>query len=401
MSSKTRWLVFLVSTPLVALVTIGGLLGTPRVAAQQSLPHLRVFGDVVSLVMNAYVETVDIDKAMDGAMRGLAESLDASSAYLTPEEVRTVETRAALPAGDIGLIVTHQFYLRVLGVRDNSPAARAGLQTGDYVRAIDGTPTRDLSAVSGARLLRGAPGTKVSVTIIRGNAADPHVFALTREALKAASVETSALPNGITRVRIDSFGPGVDAKLRDVFQGLEKAKAAGAVIDLRGTGDGSPEDGIAAARVFVKAGTIAIRAGRGDQRETITARAGDGAIALPVSLLVSRGTANAAEVFAAALAGNKRAELVGEPTGGIAAVQKLVKLPDGSGLWLTIERYLTVDGTTPIHERGLRPTTLVDIPTVGFDELPPASDEPLARAAERLRGQYLLSTSGQGGAPVR
>ena len=169
MTSRTRWFVFLVSTPLVVLVTVGGLIGTPRAAAQQSFSHLRVFEDVVSLVMNAYVEDVNIDKVMDGAMRGLAEGLDTSSAYLQPEEVRAFENKAPLPAGDVGLVVTRQYYLRVLGVRDGSPAARAGLQSGDYIRMIDSTPTRDMSGLAGTRLLRGVPGSKVSLTIIRGN----------------------------------------------------------------------------------------------------------------------------------------------------------------------------------------------------------------------------------------
>ena len=105
MAPRTRWMVFLVSTPLVMLVTVGGLIGPPKAAPQQSLPELRILGDVVGLINNAYVEPVDIDKVMDGAMRGLAEGLDPSSAFLVPEEVRAIETKAPLPAGDVGLMV--------------------------------------------------------------------------------------------------------------------------------------------------------------------------------------------------------------------------------------------------------------------------------------------------------
>lgn len=391
MAPKTRWFIFLVSTPLVILVTVGGLIGAPKNAPVQSFSHLRVFEDVVSLVMGAYVEDVDIDRVMEGAMRGLADGLDTSSAYLLPDEVRAIDANTPLPAGDIGLVVTRQFYLRVVGVRDGSPAARAGLQTGDYVRMIDGKPTRDMSAIAGTRLLHGTPGSKVSVTIIRGNAADPHVFDLVRETPKASALTQKMLDGSVAHVRVTRFTPETAASLRDTFAALAKNKATGAVIDLRGTADGTPADGIAAARLFVKSGTLGIRAGRGQARTTIAANPGDGAVTLPLTLLVSNGTANAAEVFAAALSGNDRAELVGEPTAGIAAVQKLVRLPEGYGLWLTYERYLTVDGSGPIHERGLRPTVGVDIPTVGFDELPPTTDEPLAKAAERLREKFLLT----------
>ncbi|HVQ42046.1 MAG TPA: S41 family peptidase [Vicinamibacterales bacterium] len=385
MAPRTRWMVFLVSTPLVMLVTVGGLIGPPKAATQQSLPELRILGDVVGLINNAYVEPVDIDKVMDGAMRGLAEGLDPSSAFLEPDEVRAIETKAPLPAGDVGLMVERQFYLRVMGVRDGSPAAKAGLQSGDYIRMIDTKPTRDMSAFTGRRLLRGAPGTKVSLTIIRGNTADPHTFELVRQAPAGPSA-TSKMIGDVAHVRISTFDSTVPDTLRAIFKTLE-SKATGAVIDLRGIADNDLEAGIAAARPFVKSGTIAVRAMRKGEPVKTEAGSGDGTITMPVVLLLSNGTANAAEVFAAALQGNKRADIVGEPTAGLAGVQRLVKLPQGYGLWLTSERYLTVDGSNPIHERGLLPTVGVPIPVVAFDELPPTTDVPLEKAIEHLKSK--------------
>jgi carboxyl-terminal processing protease len=388
MSTKTRWLIVLVSTPLVVLVTVGGLLTASDEPDAQATPgYIRAFEDVIQLVMAAYVENVDIDKTMDGAMRGLTEGLDRSSAYLLPDEVRAIETKAAPPAGEVGLTITRQYYLRIVGVRDGSAAAKAGLQTDDFIRMIDDKPTRDMSAVTGMRLLHGAPGSSVKLMVIRGNAADPHEFTLTREAPSGAPVVVNVLPGGTAHVRVARFTPDAVNLLRQAFQGFAPPKVQNAIIDLRGTADGSPEDGVAAARLFLKSGTVAIRAGRGDQRATVIAGTGDGTISMPVGLLVSNGTANAAEVFAAALSGNNRAELIGEPTAGIAAVQKLIKLPENRGLWLTTERYLQVDGKDPIHDRGLRPTYGVDIPTIGFDEVPPAKDEPLAKAVERIRSK--------------
>ena len=162
MTSRTRWAIFLISTPLVVLIAVGGLLGaTSTAATQASFPQLRVFEEVVSLVFAAYVEEVDVDKVMDGAMRGLADSLDASSAFLSVAEMRAVVADEALPNGDVGLVVTRQFgYLRILGVREGSPAARARLRTGDFIRMIDDAPARDISAFAGMRRLRGAPGSE-------------------------------------------------------------------------------------------------------------------------------------------------------------------------------------------------------------------------------------------------
>ncbi len=181
--------------------------------------------------------------------------------------------------------------------------------------------------------------------------------------------------------------------MRSTFDQLAKQKVTGAVIDLRGTADGDLETGIAAARLFVKSGTVGIRAGRKTEKVVTTAGAGDGAVTMPVVLLVSNGTANAAEVFAAALSGNNRAELVGEPTAGIAAKQKLLRLPENFGLWMTYERYMTVDGANPIHERGLRPTVGVEMPVIGFDELPPTTDQ-AHDAGRRDPEEESLTTSG-------
>jgi len=383
MTSRSRWLIFLVSTPLVVIAGIGGLLGAST-TTQQSLPQLRVFEDVTSLVMQAYVEPVDADRVMEGAMRGLVDGLDPSSAYLTPEEVRDLDANAPLPAGSLGITVTRQFYLRVVGVRDGSPAARAGLQTGDYIRGIDGKPTREVSTFAGTRLLRGAPGSKVQLTILRGNAAEPHVVDLVREAPSGPLVTSKRLPSGDGYVRVVSFGTGAAAELRKQIDAVRQTGASSAVIDLRGTADGTPEEGIAAARHFVKTGTLATRAGRGPERTTITASAGDGAVTMPLVLLVSNGTANAAEIFANALAANSRADLVGEPTAGIAAVQHLVRLPENRGLWMTYARYLDRTGKS-IHEHGLTPVVPIEEPSVGFGETPPAADAMLDKAVEHLK----------------
>jgi carboxyl-terminal processing protease len=384
MTSKSRWLIFLVSTPLVVLAAVGGILGANAAPApQKAVTHLRVFEDVVSLIMSSYVEEADPDKVMEGAMRGLADGLDPLSAYLTPEEVAVATTGAALPAGDVGLVISRQFYLRIVGVRDGSPAAKAGLRTNDYIRGIDNKPTRELSAFTGTRLLRGAPGSKVELTVLRGNAAEPHTVTLVREVLAGPAVTTTKLPSGQAVVRVASFGAGTATALGTVFDGLQKSGVSGAVLDLRGTADGPAEEGIAAARLFVKTGTLAIRAERNQPRITTEAASPDGRIPLPLVLLVSNGTAGAAEVFAAALSGNKRADLVGEPTAGLAAVQRLVALPEGRGLWMTYARYLTLEGD-PIHERGLRPTVAVESPSVAFDDPPPSTDDMLAKAVERL-----------------
>src|SRR5262249_44063766 len=163
MSSRTRVIVMTITAPVIAFAILGGFLGKVM-AREDAYQHLKIFDDVVNMITNYYVEEADIDKVMNGAMRGLADSLDPDSSYLTAAEVKQVESGAPLPPAGVGLDLTRQYYLRVIAARDNSPAARAGIRTGDYIRAINDKPTREMSVWEGFRALRGATGTTVSVT---------------------------------------------------------------------------------------------------------------------------------------------------------------------------------------------------------------------------------------------
>lgn len=384
MTLKTRLSVLFISTPVLAFVVVGGLMGK-QPSTDQPYQHLRVFEDVVSLVMSSYVEPVKVDRVMEGAMRGLADGLDPDSAVLSTKQVRALEAGETLPDGDVGLELTRQYYLRVISARDGSPAAKAGLQTGDYVRAIDNAPTRDMSVFEGMRLLRGQPGTKVTITVIRGNAADPHQIPLVREKPTAPAVTGKLLGTDTGYIRVASFRQDVSAELRKQAADLTKSGAKALILDLRRTAEGPVDNGIAAARLFVKSGTLVQQAGRDPKAATkIVAKAGDGAIDTPVWLLVTTGTSGAAEVFAAALQGNKRADLVGEHTLGRAGVQKLVKLPENRGIWLTYSRYLTPDGQ-PIHGKGLEPKVAVDEPDVEFGAPAPTTDPVLDAALAQVK----------------
>ena len=381
MTSRTRLWILAVSTPVIAFAIVGGYLGQAR-GKDDTYQHLRVFDDVVSHVMNNYVEEVNIQQAMRGALRGLSDALDPDSAFLTPELVRAMEQNASPGPADIGVELTRQYYLRVVSARDGSPAARAGLRTGDYIRAIDGRATREMSAYEGMRLLRGAAGSKVALLVIRNNATDPHELSLVRERTTAAEI-TSRMANESTGyIRVAEFTKDSPNRLTQAVGALTKTGATKFVVDLRGTATGDIDNGIAAARLFVPSGTLSIRQTKA-QRETISAAANDGSIGAPVILLVDQGTAAPAEIFAAALSGNARAELVGERTLGRAARQQLVKLPDGSGLLLSSMRYLT-PANAGIHERGLTPDVQVRQPDVEFGAQPPAKDETLDTALTRL-----------------
>lgn len=339
---------------------------------------------MVRLITSNYVEEVNVSSVMNGAMHGLAEGLDPDSAYLTASEARRLETLDKTPAGETGIELTRNYYLRIIAARDGSPAARAGLRHGDYLRAIDGKPTREMSVYEGSRLLRGGPGTKVTLLVIRGNVVDPHTVEVTREQLSGPAVVSRLRGGTAGYLRIAAFTPGAAQAVLTQSGELARLGARGLVVDVRDTATGPYEAGLAVARLFVATGTLALKQMHGADRQTIMAGAGDGAITTPAVVLVNDGTSGAAELFAAALSAAKRAPLVGERTHGRSALQKLIRLPDGSAMIVSNGWFLTPSGDT-IHEKGLTPTVPVDEPEVEFGAPPPAGDPILDRGLEELR----------------
>lgn len=382
MKIRGRALVLAVSLPVIVFAVVGGFM-SKAIARQDSYQYLRIFEDVISLILQNYVEEVNVDKVMHGAMHGLADGLDPDSAYLDPAQVKVLDKGDTGGAGETGLELTRQYYLRVIAARDGSPAAKAGLMPGDYIRAIDGQSTRDTTVYEGQRLLRGKPGTKVHLTVLRGNAVEPHEIDLVREGLTSPPVKSRMAAPGVGYLRVAEFGKSTPEQLKNEISSVSKAGAKSVIIDLRGTAFGDLDAGIAAARLFVKSGVLAYRQDRGKEKEAVNAAAGDGSIALTTVLLTDNGTSSGAEVFAAALSGNKRAQLIGERTLGRAARQKLVRLPDGSGLMLTHLIYMT-PASVAIHEKGLVPDVPVEQPDVDFGQPPAATDATLDKAIASL-----------------
>jgi len=381
MNHRGRLIVLAVSVAIVTFAAVGGFMNRAMAARGDTFQHLRIFEDVVTLITNNYVEEVDLDKVMHGAMHGLADGLDPDTAYLDVAQTGAFERHEPAAAGQIGVELTRQYYLRVIAARDGSPAAQAGLQPGDYIRAIDGQSTRDTSVFEGTRLLGGKPGTTVRLTVLRGNAADPHEVELTRVALPPLPVKGRLAAPGTGYLRVAEFVPSTAGQIEHEVAALQKAGASRLVIDLRGNAFGDVEAGLASARLFVGSGTLAYRQARGQEKAAVQVADRTGALALPVVVMTDNGTAGAAELFAAALQGNRRAEVVGERTRGRAARQKLVKLPDGSSLLLTNELYLAPGGGS-IHEKGIVPDVAVEQPSVDFGQTPPDGDPILEKALD-------------------
>src|SRR6266446_9305715 len=243
MSSRTRAFVLSITAPVVAFALVGGVLGR-AMGREETYQHLKIYDDVVSLISSNYVEPDNLDKVMKGAMNGLIDSLDADSAYLTPEQVKQFEANASQPA-ETGLEITRQYYLRVISARDSSPAAKAGLRPGDYIRSINDVPTRDMSVWEGTRALRGAAGSKVRLTVFRNNQADPHDVELTREVIPAADVTARIASPGVGYVRVPSIGSRTVDQVKSQIATVTKEGATRLVVDVRKTASGTYDQGIA------------------------------------------------------------------------------------------------------------------------------------------------------------
>jgi carboxyl-terminal processing protease len=355
MSHRTRLVVALASTLVIGYVFAGSLLG--RVLGDTSYGQLSIFNEVVRMVLESYVEPVNLDRAMAGARLGLTEALDGDSAYLDAEEYRLLQQGAKEGEAEVGLALTRRFgYLMAVAARPGSPAERAGIRPGDVLRSIDGRHTRPLAVPTGERLLRGAPGSNVKLVLLRAGS-EPLELTLTRERIVVTPPQGKLLEDGAGYLKLTDFAREAAEEVRGEVEALKRSGARRLVLDLRGAAFGSPAEGVKVAELFVRGGVLAkLTSSRAGEQLF----QGDPARALwegPLAVLVDNGTAGAGEIVAGAVLDAGRGEIVGEPTFGRAAVQKTVPLPEGA-LLLTTGKYTTPKGTD-IHGRGLSPSIAV------------------------------------------
>jgi carboxyl-terminal processing protease len=376
MSARTRLFVAMISTGVISYLAIGSLLG--RVMGDNSYGQLAVFNEVIRMVIDGYVEPVDIGTTMDGANRGLLEALDGDSALLDAEEYRAWREDAAGDA-EVGLALSRRYgFLMVIGVRAGSPAEEAGMHPGDILKSIDGHHSRPIGAPVGERLLRGEPGSSLTLEVLRGGQ-DTETVELSRERLTPVPPRSELVEPGIGRIEVTEFDAETAERVRTELELLKRQGAERLVLDLRRAAFGEAELGVSLADLFVDSGVLARRDGRRVPEQVWNADPAQVAWRGPIAVLIDAGTSGPGEVAAAALGGNG-AELVGRHTFGRAGVRKALPLPEG-GLLLTVAKYRAPDGT-PIHGEGLTPDVPVRRAAPGVTE---QGDPVLDAALEYLK----------------
>ncbi len=363
MSPRSRLFVALVSTACVGYIAVGSLLS--RVWGDTSYTQLAIFNEVMRIVLEAYVEPVNLDRAMGGARLGLTEALDGDSAYLDAEEFKAYQQNKDGDA-EVGLTVSRRLgFLMVVSARAGSPAEKAGMRPGDVLKTIDAKHTRPLSAQVGQRLLRGAPGSVVKLTVLRAGESDPLEISMVREKAVPAPPKGRMLEGTTTGyLKIAEIRPQSADDVRSELEALRKSGARDLVLDLRGVAEGSMGEAARVAELFLKGGVVAKVKGAHVAEEVLKADPARSMWDLPMATLIDHGTAGPGEIVAGALLDASRSPLVGKRTFGRAPSQKAVPLDEG-GLVVTVAKYYTPKDNA-IHGKGVEPT--VPVKTVDDDD---------------------------------
>jgi len=364
LNSKSKYAILLISSVLVIYAIIGGMLG--RVSAQNgSYQQLSIFTEVLSRIQNDYVDDTNMKNAVDGAIRGLIESVDPYGGYLTPRDVTFYKEYTANPqkTPGIGVVLakpTRLGYPVIISVIPGGPAAKAGLNSGDIIESIDGMTTRELNLVQVNAMLSIPSGKNAALSVIRARRADPEPVNVAREIVPAPAVEAKMLDSNIAYLKIPLISQGKAQEAKRQLDGLLKKGATSVILDLRYTAGGDDKEALEVANLFMNEGTLALLQGQKQAKQTFTADPKQQLTKAPVAVIVNQGTAGPAELIAGAIGDNHRGQVVGVKTFGAGSVQKLIPLDDGYALLLSTGKYFTPSGKeiqeVEPQESGIKPT---------------------------------------------
>jgi len=387
MLSRIKYLIVSASACLTILLVTGSF-ASKGADQSDTLKHIGVFSDVVAHIKSEYVEEPDMKSVTLGALNGLLEAVDPFASYLNADQYQDYLKNKDVKRADVGLILSKKAgYMGVVGTMPDSPAANAGLTTGDMIESIKGIATRDMPLAYASLLLQGPNGSTVELSVVRARHPEPQTVTLTRANLAIPPVETKMLGGAVGYVGIGALSSEQVKQAAEAVQRLQKDGAQRLLVDLRSCSSGAPEDGIALANLFLGSGRITYLKGQKVPEQDFEADPAKAITTLPVAVLVNRGTADAAEITAAALAGNKRAQVVGERTYGDAALRRALTMDDGSAIILSVAKYYSPDGKA-IQDTGVAPGTTVASaepqPELDDNGEPTAEPEPQQPQKKRL-----------------
>jgi carboxyl-terminal processing protease len=366
MNRAARIGILSLSVAIFCYAGIGHVLG--RTPDDRAYKSLTVYGEVLQKIQADYVDEPNMRLVTAGSLHGLLESLDAQSSYLTPREYTEFKQKQQSSSmGETGLTLSKRFgYIIVISVLPESSGEKVGIHSGDIFESVSGFTTRDMSVGQALNLLNGPVGSGVKVGVIRRGKAEPESVDLVREKLVPAKTVVQRSDPDILVLRVPSLDTGRADDLRNKLLEAEKQGIHKVILDLRACGRGPVSEAVAVARLFVPSGNIATLRGQTVSSQTFAAEPSKVVWKGPVSVLIDGTTSGAPEVVASAIVINKRGDVVGERSFGLASEQKLITLDDGSALFLTVANYYNPAGK-PILEDGVEPTEVVRAGAVDDD----------------------------------
>jgi carboxyl-terminal processing protease len=391
MSKRVKAVILTISIAIV-LFTIAGGLGVRAASNDGAYRQLGVYSEVLSRIRSEYVEEPNIPQVTDGALHGLLESLDPNSSYLTPAEYKKYRSHKAEPKGQIGATISKRFgYAAVISVIPGGPADKAGIEDGDIFEAIEGNTTREMSLAEIQSLLGGEPGSNVNVSVVRARRAEPQKIVITRNTVRIPDVSEKNLEDGIVYIKVDAFNKGKAQEIANKIKAEQPKGAKKIILDLRDCAEGDMQEAITTANLFLDHGTITYLQGQRFPRETFNADLNKVVTSLPLVVMVNRGTAGPAEIVAAAILENGRGDVLGDKTFGVGSVQKVIEIPDGSALILSVAKYYTPAGKA-IQDTAITPNIVV---ADNNDDFVLPDDEDNSGAPDQPKKQRTLQNDDQ------
>jgi carboxyl-terminal processing protease len=351
-----------------AVFLIGVLIGSGQSQKVSALSNnmyedLKVFTDVIGLIQKDYVEETKSKDLIQGAIKGMLETLDPHSAFMPPNVFKEMQEETKGRFEGLGIEITlKDGILTVVSPIEGTPAFRAGILAGDQIIKIDGESTKNFTLVDSVKRMRGPRGTKVTITIMREGLPKPKDFTLVRDVIPVRSVRHELLEKNYGYVRISQFQEKTDGDFEKALKALEeesKGALKGLVLDLRNNPGGLLDQAVKISDRFIDSGVIVSIDGRREEAKQKWPAHPDGtATRYPLIVLVNGGSASGAEIVAGAIQDHGRGILVGTQTFGKGSVQTIIPLKDGSGLRLTTARYYTPSGRS-IQAKGIVPDIIV------------------------------------------
>jgi carboxyl-terminal processing protease len=330
------------------------------------LNELRVFAEAFNRISSAYVEEIDDKTLLENAIKGMLSQMDPHSSYLDKDSFNDLQESTSGNYGGLGIeIGMEDGLLKVISPIDDTPAANAGIESGDLIIQLDETPVKGMSLSEAIEAMRGEPGSNIEILLIKTDNPTPTPLTLTRQIIKVASVRQRYLEEGFGYLRIAQFQSGTgDEVEKALIQLKDEGDLEGLVIDLRNNPGGVLQAAVAVSDVFIDDGLIVYTRGRMEDSETrYNARTPDSIQGVPIVVLVNAGTASASEIVAGALQDHGRAIVMGTTTFGKGSVQTILPLTNEKAIKLTTARYYTPNGKS-IQAEGIIPDIWVDRSTV-------------------------------------